>query len=76
MIEIDALLRNSKDAYQLLQVHDELVFEIKKGKVAEYAPKIKKIMENALPEDKRRGVPIIAEGKQGPTWGEMEKIDA
>jgi DNA polymerase-1 len=76
MIEIDALLGNSKDAYQLLQVHDELVFEIRKDKVAELAPKIRKIMESALPEDKRQGVPIIAEGKQGLNWGEMKKIDA
>jgi DNA polymerase-1 len=74
MIDIDAMLGTGADAYQLLQVHDELVFEIRKDKVAEYAPKIKKIMEDALPEDKRQGVPIIAEGKQGPTWGEMERI--
>lgn len=74
MIEIDALLGGTKDAYQLLQVHDELVFEIAEDKVAHYAPKIKKIMEEAMPADKTAGVPIVAEGKQGPNWGEMEKM--
>lgn len=72
MIELDKILSN--DAYMLLQVHDELVFEIKKDKVKELAPKIKKIMEEAMPEDKCRGVPIVAEGKHGPNWGEMKEL--
>lgn len=74
MIEI-AKLFDDGDAYMLLQVHDELVFEIKKDKVNEYAPKIKEIMEAAMPKEKAAGVPIIAEGKHGPNWGDMSKLD-
>ncbi len=74
MIQIDKMIGESKDVYQLLQVHDELVFEISLDKVAVYAPKIKQIMEDALPLKDAKGVPIIAEGKQGPNWGEMKKI--
>lgn len=74
MVEVDALLSGGKDVYQLLQVHDELVFEIAEDKVAAYAPKIKKIMEDALPLKDAKGVPIIAEGKRGPNWGEMKKF--
>ena len=74
MIEIDKLFTDKKDAYQLLQVHDELVFEIADEKIAEYAPKIKEIMEAALPKKDAKGVPIVAEGKRGPNWGEMEKL--
>jgi len=74
MVEIDKLLGGAKDAYQLLQVHDELVFEIAKDKIEHYAPKIKKIMEDALPLKDAKGVPIVAEGKVGPNWGEMQKI--
>jgi DNA polymerase-1 len=74
MIEIDKLFGDSKDAYQLLQVHDELVFEIAEDKVAHFAPKIKKMMEDALPAKDTKGVPIVAEGKRGPNWGSMEKI--
>lgn len=75
MIEIAKLFEDS-DAFLLLQVHDELVFEIKEDKIKKYAPKIKKLMESAMPKDMRKGVPIVAEGKAGPNWGEMTKLDA
>lgn len=75
MVEIGKLFADG-DAYLLLQVHDELVFEIKESKIGEYAPKIKEIMEAAMPKEKTQGVPIIAEGKVGPNWGEMKDLDA
>ncbi|MSR70597.1 hypothetical protein EXS62_00995 [Candidatus Kaiserbacteria bacterium] len=70
MIEID---KHYPDIL-LLQVHDELVFEIKENKVGEYAPKIQEIMENVVPQEKLRGVPIMVEGKAGKNWGEMNPI--
>ena len=54
----------------LLQVHDELVFEIKNDKVAEVSEKIKKIMEEVL----RLKVPIVVDASAGENWGEMEPI--
>jgi hypothetical protein len=33
-------------------------------------------MEDALPKKDTKGVPIVAEGKIGPNWGEMQKLDA
>jgi DNA polymerase-1 len=77
MVEIDRMLKkeNAQDsAHMLLQVHDELVFEIEEKKVKALAPKIKEIMENIISKDDRRGIPFLAEGKEGPNWGEMEKI--
>lgn len=75
MVEVDKLFEGDREsAHLLLQVHDELVFEIKKDKVEEYAPKIKQIMEEALPVKDAKGVPIVAEGKSGPNWGAMEKL--
>ena len=77
MIKIDAYLKEKKvenDAHLLLQVHDELVFEIKEGMVEELAPSIKEIMENVVPKKERLGIPFLADGKVGPNWGEMEKI--
>ncbi len=68
MIEIDKHLND--DCRMLLQVHDELVFEIKKGKEKEWVKKIKEIMESAY----KLKVPIVAEAKVGPNWLEMEKI--
>jgi len=70
MIEIDKRL----PGILLLQVHDELVFEIPHAKLEECAPVIKEIMEGVVPEVKLRGVPIVVEGKAGKNWGEMTKI--
>jgi DNA polymerase-1 len=61
-------------AHMLLQVHDELVFEIEEDRARGLAPHIKEIMENIVPEKERLGIPFIAEGKIGKNWGEMEKI--
>lgn len=67
MIQIEKEL---PDSNMLLSVHDELVFEVKKGQELEYASKIKKIMEAAY----KLGVPLLVEAKVGLNWCEMEKI--
>ena len=54
----------------LLQVHDELVFEVKEEIVAEVAPKIKNIMEGVH----ELKVPISVDLKIGKNWGEMEPL--
>jgi len=53
----------------LLQIHDDLLFEIKKDKVKELVPKIKKIME----ETTELKVPIIVDVKTGDKWGELKE---
>jgi DNA polymerase-1 len=78
MVRIDDMLKkegHEDGAHLLLQVHDELVFEIEDKKVDELAPKIKEIMETIVPANDRRNVPIIAEGKVGENWGEMKKLN-
>jgi len=77
MVKIDDMLKKEGYAdavYLLLQVHDELVFEIEDKKVEELAPKIKEIMETIVPAKDRHNIPIIADGKVGKNWGEMEKL--
>jgi len=63
-----------KSVKMLLQVHDELVFEIKKGEVGGAVKDIKKIMESVLSNEQSLGVPIIANAKAGKNWGEMESV--
>ncbi len=73
MTAVDAWVKKEKmkrDVRLLLQVHDELVFEIKKDAVAAIAPKIKKIMESAA----ELKVPLVVDAKSGPNWGEQIKI--
>ncbi len=76
MVKIDAMLRSeySAEAYLLLQVHDELIFEIKKDKVSELALKILAHMQSILSSEQTKGVPILSSSAAGPNWGEMEKI--
>lgn len=61
---------NNNDIRMLIQVHDELVFEIKKERLPGVAEKIKNIMENII----ALKVPIIVDAKAGDNWGEMEKL--
>lgn len=57
-------------ARMLLQVHDELVFEVKKDLVDEFTAKVIPIMENV----KKLAVPIVANVSVGSRWGEMKKL--
>ncbi|HVV38770.1 MAG TPA: DNA polymerase [Candidatus Paceibacterota bacterium] len=77
MVEITKYFKDVEahdGAHLLLQVHDELVFEIEEGRVAALAPKIKGIMENIVAPEERRHIPFLAEGRVGKNWGEMEKL--
>jgi len=77
MVRVDEMLEKEKaleDAYLLLQVHDELVYEIRTERVEDLRTKIKEIMETVLPAKETRGVPIIATMKSGPDWGTMKAL--
>ena len=54
------------DVRMIMQVHDELVFEIKQYKLAEYQQKIVSLMEHAVELD----VPLIVEAGVGENWDE------
>ena len=77
MVRVDDMLREDgtdEDVHLLLQVHDELVYEVKEESVAALAPSIKEIMEGVLNDFETHGVPIIAEPKVGPNWGDMKQL--
>jgi DNA polymerase I len=54
----------------LMQVHDELVFEVRDDVVDKWVVMIKRLMEDAV----KLTVPVIAEAKVGFNWGDMKKI--
>ncbi|MFT5839976.1 MAG: DNA polymerase-1 [Flavobacteriales bacterium] len=54
------------DVRMIMQVHDELVFEIKQHKLSEYQNKIISLMEHAVQLD----VPLIVEAGVGENWDE------
>ena len=53
----------------LLQVHDELVFEIAEKKVKEVVPDILKIMGSVY----KLKVPLVAAAKVGENWEQMQR---
>jgi DNA polymerase-1 len=57
----------------LLQVHDELVFEIKDELLGTEIATLKSEMEMVLQGYETEGVPLIAEAATGKNWGELEK---
>ncbi|KKT80916.1 MAG: polymerase protein [Parcubacteria group bacterium GW2011_GWF2_44_8b] len=77
MKRIDEYIKSEKhedDIRLILQVHDELVYEVKDSLVNEAVKLFKQLMETVLPEDKTFSVPIIAEVSAGDNWGEMRHI--
>ena len=66
MLLIDDEIRNSDEIKMIMQVHDELVFEVRSDKVAHYAERIKTLMEQAA----ELTVPLIAEVGIGENWDE------
>jgi len=77
MVEADALIekRGWRDkAALVLQVHDELVYELDAGIAEEAAREICDVMEKVAPADKLSGVPIVAEIALGKEWGHVTRI--
>lgn len=75
MVEVDDYLSGNSlqdDAHLLLQVHDELVYEIKDDMTDELVGKIKEIMERIVPESETGGITFVADAEVGPNWGELE----
>ncbi len=54
----------------LLQVHDELLFEVEEAMLGEVTPEIVRRMEAAYPLD----VPLRVDAKYGPNWSEMQPV--
>ncbi|MDO9843598.1 DNA polymerase I [Glaesserella parasuis] len=64
MIGIDQAVRNCENIAMIMQVHDELVFEVKADRVEHYTQLIKAEMEKAI----ELKVPLIAEVGVGSNW--------
>jgi DNA polymerase-1 len=65
----------SEDARLLLQVHDELIFEIKKEKLEESMKIIEESMKNAIPNQFLHNldpVPLVVSSSYGDNWGALK----
>lgn len=71
MIQIDKRIKQEKSrAKILLQIHDELVFDVDDNELDGFIDLVKEGMENVLKLD----VPIKVDMKKGKNWLEMEEI--
>ncbi len=77
MIHIDEYLKKEKldtKAHLLLQVHDELVYEVEKDVVEKITPAIKQLMENVIDPKKTSGVVCVANASVGDNWSHMSSL--
>ena len=69
MLEAESYLKEEQiDGSMLLQIHDELIFEVKEEIVEEVAQKLKDIMENIMTLE----VPLECSVNIGDSWGGVE----
>lgn len=72
----EVLLENdlSKNARLILQIHDELIFEMDDSVISQATEIIKREMESAIGE-KSKGIPILVDVKMGHNWDEMDSVE-
>ena len=69
MLDVFNTYRNSP-VNMVMQVHDELIFELPQEQLQESARHIKQLMQNAV----KLRVPLLVSAKAGKNWYELEKI--
>jgi len=69
MLEIENFIKEEAlDGAMLLQIHDELIFEVKEEIVEEVGEKFKQIMQNIM----ELNVPLECSVSIGDSWGELK----
>jgi DNA polymerase-1 len=66
--------RGQAKAELVLQVHDELVYELDSKIAAEAAQMIRRVMESVVDAKELSGVPILVEAAVGEDWGTLRKL--
>jgi len=69
------LNQESFDAAMTLQVHDELLLEVKEDQIHDVKALVVETMESALPDGKPLLVPLKANASYGKNWRDMEDMD-
>ncbi|MCK5060178.1 MAG: hypothetical protein KAR00_03510 [Candidatus Pacebacteria bacterium] len=64
-----------EDVSLILQVHDELIYEVRKEKISLIVPEIKKIMEKAVSSKEAKEIPLVVNVELGDTWGDRRQFN-
>jgi len=77
MVRLHNALREKglqNDAFLVLQVHDELVYEVRDAFVDHVAELVRTTMQSVLSLKETRGVPLKVDVETGKNWGEMKRL--
>ncbi|MDO8562028.1 MAG: DNA polymerase [bacterium] len=77
MVKADEMIeKNSlRDSVRLvLQIHDELVYEVAEKDAEKIAGELRKTMETVVPKGQLSDVPIVAEISIGENWGALKRV--
>lgn len=66
--------RLNDKVFLILQIHDELIYEVSKDCGEKVLADIKEIMESVLPPEKISDVPIVVNISAGDDWGNIKKL--
>jgi len=75
MVKIQNYLKDNdllNDVHPLLQVHDELVYEIREDKVEKMIKEISSIMRSIMNTKETKGIVMEAKGHFGNNWAELK----
>ena len=75
MVRIDEYLTKEglKDRVKLvLQIHDEIIFEVENDLVETISKVVPKIMEDVMTKEEKKGIPILTDCEIGDSWGTMK----
>ncbi len=78
MVKIDKYIHDKKldkKVQLLLQVHDELIFNINNTKLTAVIPELVNIMTGILSEQEARGVPLEVSVKTGVNWRDLKSFN-
>jgi DNA polymerase-1 len=64
----EKIKENRKDIKMIIQIHDELVFEIRTNKINQYKELIRQEMESVLPDRYSSVVPLKVDIGYGKNW--------
>ncbi len=71
MLEVEAALSEGRlSGRMLLQLHDELLFEVEQAEMADTARLVRRVMEGVV----RLKVPLTVDLRVGENWGEMNRL--
>ncbi len=72
MVSMADLIRDTTAVRPLLQVHDELIFEIRTEQLGEFVPALVLRMQKVLEGKETHGVPLEVHVSVGPNWADLE----